>query len=207
MHRRINDQQLPKERRKNEWDCKTKPVPAPQLDRTKIMVTSTSPWLPTATLRWSVERLCITFGNAVLASTTGSTGSATHALPCQRPNVSICRHAADPMASMRRPLEVQMAGSCHTGAPTSGRVAARQSSQHHGSTAAWATSSSFKGNMDPLRRAFREAILQDVVKNGITDDAGLQQLFDRWVQVNPVQHRPALALAIEDVQVRLDSPL
>lgn len=100
-----------------------------------------------------------------------------------------------------------MAGSCHTGAPTSGRVAARQSSQHHGSTAAWATSSSFKGNMDPLRRAFREAILQDVVKNGITDDAGLQQLFDRWVQVNPVQHRPALALAIEDVQVRLDSPL
>lgn len=58
-----------------------------------------------------------------------------------------------------------------------------------------------------LRHAFREAILEDVVKGGIVDDSGLRRLFDRWVQVNPVQNRSALAQAIQDVQVRLDKPL
>lgn len=58
-----------------------------------------------------------------------------------------------------------------------------------------------------MRRAFRDAILEDVVKRGATDDAGLQRLFDRWVEVNPVENRAALEQAINDVQVRLDAPL
>lgn len=58
-----------------------------------------------------------------------------------------------------------------------------------------------------LRRAFRDAVLDDVVKGGIVDDAGLQRLFDRWVQVNPAQHQAALADAFKDVQVQLDAPL
>eukprot|EP00892_Ulva_mutabilis_P011379 jgi/Ulvmu1/8613/UM046_0011.1 len=58
-----------------------------------------------------------------------------------------------------------------------------------------------------LRHAFRDAIFEDVVTGGIVDDAGLQRLFERWVQVNPAEHRPALADALLDVQVRLDTPI
>lgn len=102
-------------------------------------------------------------------------------------------------------------------------MSASQPSRKLGRTATWGTVDSasktrglaatvgqtrtLQRHADALRSAFREGILEDVIKGGITDDVGLQKLFDRWVEVNPVHHRAALALAIQDVQIRLDSPL
>lgn len=155
--------------------------------------------------------------------------SARHVLSCMSHNFCVCRNAADPMSSMRKPLETHVLGSCHEGAGQRVSPSTSQHSPQHAHTATvdsfkWTALNSFTGSRaasgaregrtrvltggdDAMRRAFREAILEDVVKCGATDDAGLQRLFDRWVGVNPVENRPALVQAIKDVQVRLDAPL
>lgn len=137
---------------------------------------------------------------------------------------SVCRHGGDHLASVRRPLEYHTVGRCPEGAGTSVRMPGSQQQAHvtqigtgtrgtahrPGRTAAMGCTGQTqvgRTTEDALRQAFREGMLEDIVKGSISDDAGLQQLFDRWVQVNPVQHRPALEKAIKDVQVRLDSPL
>lgn len=57
-----------------------------------------------------------------------------------------------------------------------------------------------------LRRAFKDDLLDEIVRTQAFDDGSMQSVFDRWLRSHQLTQRPALLEAVQSVRRTLDAP-